>query len=156
MDVFPESAKIKIINDRDDFVSVNKLELRGKAIRKDEIEYTAVDQDSIDRFGTSNLEVSDNNFFGSLKSCEEFAKGVIHNYSEYSTIIEMNVIGDPSLQLNDIITVDYKYPGTYIITSLSFSWSTGLLETVIKARKCEILSPFILNKSKLNSPDRLS
>ena len=156
MDVFPESAKIKIINDRDDFVSVNKLELRGKAIRKDEIEYTAVDQDSIDRFGTSNLEVSDNNFFGSLKSCEEFAKEVIHNYSEYSTIIEMNVIGDPSLQLNDIITVDYKYPGTYIITSLSFSWSTGLLETVIKARKCEVLSPFILNKSKLNSPDRLS
>ena len=68
----------------------------------------------------------------------------------------MNVIGDPSLQLNDIITVDYKYPGTYIITSLSFSWSTGLLETVIKARKCEVLSPFILNKSKLNSPDRLS
>lgn len=155
-ELFQDSYKVTFINTNTGALSIDAIELWGEPAKVvDTIDYEAYDSDSREKYGDMLLNISDNNFFGSYRNCDLLATDILSKQSEYSPNIEVNLKGDPSLQLGDIVEVDYKYPGTYLITAISMKMSSGLLETTIKARRQKIYSPFILDKSKLDSTDVL-
>lgn len=154
--LFQDSYKVVFTNANSAPVSINFLELWGEPAKvTDTIDYDAYDTDSQEKFGDMLLEITDNNFFGSYRNCDLLAVDVLNKQSEYSTNIEMTVKGDPSLQMGDVITVDHRYPGDYIVTAIIAKLSKGLLETTIKAKKHTVVSPFILDVSVLNGEDLL-
>ena len=155
-ELFQDSYKVTFINTNTGALSIDAIELWGEPAKVvDTIDYEAYDSDSREKYGDMLLNISDNNFFGSYRNCDLLATDILSKQSEYSPNIEVNLKGDPSLQLGDIVEVDYKYPGTYLITAISMKMSSGLLETTIKARRQKVYSPFILDKSKLDSTDVL-
>lgn len=100
----------------------------------DSIRYEAYDQDSIDAYGDQLLEI-DNNMFGSESNCESFALTILDSYKEFSSILELNVKGDPSLQLGDIITVDTRdFAGTYKVIKITNTYRNSRAEQILKAR----------------------
>lgn len=116
-------------------VTIDRVEVWGEPAKiVDSIRYEAYDQDSIDAYGDQLLEI-DNNMFGSESNCESFALTILDSYKEFSSIIEMSVKGDPSLQLGDIIEVDTRdFQGTYKIIKISNVYRDNRAEQVIKAR----------------------
>lgn len=155
-ELFQTSYKVTFTNTNDQPVSVAALELWGQPAKVvDTINYEAYDQESREKFGDMVLEIKDNNFFGSYRNCDLFATDILQKQAGYSTSIEMEVKGDPSMQLGDVISVDYKYPGDYLVTAIQMKISKGLLSTKIKAKRHTVVAPFILDKSKLNGSDRL-
>lgn len=157
--LFATSYKLEITNTNAFPVSVSYLELWGepaKMLGGQPLEYEAEDTDSIAKYGQMKLEITDNRCFGSLNNARAYARDILSKYSEYNNVITANVKGDPSLQLGDIVTLDYpNYEGDYMITGMSHKLSDAVLETEITMRKTELYSPFILDESVLNGTDVL-
>ena len=138
-------------------VSINFLQIWGEPAKVvDEIKYDAYDEDSVEKFGNMTLEITDNNFFGSYQNVDSFATDVLSKRAEYSPTLKLKVKGDPSLQLGDIITVDYKFNGDYKIVGINQSLNQSGLITELTVEKFETLSPFILDVSVLDGSDVLS
>lgn len=136
---------------------MNAIEVYGEPAKiVDTIDYEAFDQDSIDEYGEHLLEI-ENDMFGSEANCESFAYTVIDAYSQFDSIIEMSVKGDPSLQLNDIIEVDTrKVSGQFQITKIANSISPSGVSQTIRARRYTARHWFILDVSLLNGEDVLA
>ena len=105
-------------------VAIDNLEIWGEPARiKNTIKYLAKDSDSIDKYELQALggdEGITNNFFGSWSNCESFAQTIIDAYSEFSPTIEAQIVGDFSLQLNDIVQLDARgNDDEYKITSIT-------------------------------------
>lgn len=119
-------------------VTIDKIEVWGRPAKLVEgkgINYTAYDEDSVDKYGEKVLEI-DNNLFGSESNAESFALTIIDAYKELNGVIEMTVKGDPSLQLGDIVTVDTReIIGEYKITYIRNSYMNQKATTILKATK---------------------
>lgn len=157
--LFATAYKLELTNTNPFPVSVNYLELWGEPARMlggQPLEYEAEDSDSVLKYGQMKLEITDNRCFGSLDNARAYALDVLKKYSEYNNIITANVKSDPSLQLGDIVEIDYtNYSGDYLVTGMSHKLSDAVLETELTLRKTELYSPFILDESVLNGPDVL-
>lgn len=158
---FAKSLKLEFTNTNAFAVSINYLQIWGEPAKvigeSPSIKYTAKDDESIEKYGLHELSITDNNCFGSLQNADSFAMNVLEQYSGYSPTLELEVKGDPSLQLQDIVTLqDTKYDGTWLIKGISHNLSDSKLTTRITVIRYNIVQPFILNKSVLNGPDVLS
>ena len=138
-------------------VYINAIEVYGEPARiVDTLNYEAYDQDSIDEYGEHLLAI-ENDLFGSESNCESFAYTVIDAYSQFDSIIEMSVKGDPALQLGDIIWVDTRrISGQFQIIKISNSISPSGVRQVIKAKRYNPRHWFILDVSMLNDGDVLA
>lgn len=158
--LFATSYKLVLTNTNAFPISINYLELWGepaKMIGGQALEYEAEDSDSIAKYGQMRLEITDNKCFGSLDNAREYALDVLRKYSEYNNTLDAKVKGDPSLQLGDIVTVDYPlYDGVYTVTGISHKLTDARLETDLSLRKTRLYRPFILDQSVLNGEDVLS
>lgn len=136
---------------------VNAIEVYGEPAKiVDTIDYEAFDQDSIDEYGEHILEI-ENDMFGSEANCESFAYTAIDAYSQFDSIVEMSVKGDPSLQLNDIIDVSTrKVAGQFQIIKISNSISPSGVTQIIRAKRYTPRHWFILDISLLNGEDVLA
>lgn len=116
-------------------VEINAIEVWGEPAKEvDVIEYEAYDTDSVAAYGEQVLEI-DNNMFGSESNCESFALTIIDAYKDFSSVIQMSVKGDPSLQLGDIIDVDTRdFRGIYKVIKISNSYRDSRAEQTITAR----------------------
>lgn len=158
---FAKSLKLEFTNTNAFAVSINYLQIWAEPAKvigeSPSIKYTAKDEESIEKYGLHELSITDNNCFGSLQNADSFAMNVLEQYSGYSPTLDLEVKGDPSLQLQDIVTLqDTKYDGTWLIKGISHNLSDSKLTTRITVIRYNIVQPFILNKSVLNGLDVLS
>lgn len=142
-------------------VVIDQLQIWGEPAKVvDTIRYKAKDTDSVDKYGELILggdEGIRNDFFGSYSNCDSFAEFVLDGYSEYADVIEMEVKGDPSLQLGDVIDLDYEnYDGNYKVLSTKNKLADNCLYSTIRARRYTPRSWFVLDESLLNGTDVLA
>lgn len=161
--LFATTYKIVFTNTTSSPVSIKSITLWGepaKLVGGQEVEYRLYDDVSINKFGTISLDITENKCFGSIENIKKYARTIISQRSDYSKQITMNIKGDPSLQLGDVVVVSIdQFQGVYQITSISNSMTNiqeSKLETEIKLQwiRGEV-EPFILNKSRMNSEDVL-
>lgn len=136
---------------------LNAIEVYGEPAKIiDTINYEAFDQDSIDEYGEHLLQIK-NDLFGSESNCESYAYTIIDAYSQFDSIIDISVKGDPALQLGDIIWVDTsKIQGEFQITKISNSISPTGVTQEIMAKRYTPRHWFVLNQSTLNDGDVLA
>lgn len=155
--LFQDSYKLTVNNNLSEDISIAGVEIWGKPAKVvDVIDYEAYNDVSVEKFGVKSLEITDNNFFGSYRNADLLAMDILKKQSEYSPSLDLSIKGNPALQLGDIVTLDYKYKGDYLVEKIAekISASDGL-ETEITIRKQQTVKPFILDVSKLNSTDVL-
>lgn len=149
---------LTFVNHNNFDVEMMELYVWGEPARVvDTIKYEALDRDSVDKYGELPLEITDNDFFGSYSNCDSFALTMLDQYKDYAGRVEMVVRGDYSLQLNDIIHIDYReYTADYQITSIRTPLKSGEYTQTIKARHHTTRNWFILDKSVLNGGNLLA
>lgn len=152
-----KSLSLTITNTNGSDAYMNAIEVYGEPAKVvDTLSYEAFDPDSIAQYGEHLLEI-ENDMFGSEENCESFAFTVIDSYSQFDSIIEMSVKGNPALQLGDVITVTTrKIAGEFKIIKISNSISSGGVSQVIKARRHNPRRWFILDESVLDGEDNLA
>ncbi len=158
--LFATSLKLEFKNTNNFPVSVNFLQIWGEPAKvsggSPTIKYTAEDEASIEAFGIQELSIQDNNCFGSYENVDRYTTYILEHYSGFSPVLELDVKGNPALQLDDIITLEgTDYDGTWLVQSISHRLSDAKLETKLKVIKHTVIYPFILNQSALNGPDVL-
>lgn len=157
--LFADAMKITFTNTNNFPVSVNFLQIFGepaKQVSGSPIEYQAQDDESIEKYGVQELEISNNNCFGNYKNIDNYATDILKKYSEYSPILKLEVKGNPALQLQDIVSVDFReHAGDYQIIGISMSLGDSKLKTTLTLRKITVVSPFILDQSVLDGTDVL-
>lgn len=158
--LFATSMLITFTNTNNFPVSITYLQIFGEPAKvigeSPTITYTAEDTESIERFGICELSITDNKCFGNQQNIDTFAEDVLNLYSDYSPTLELNVKGDPSLQIQDVITLaGTDYDGDYLIKGMKHSLTQSKLETTITVIKHTVLRNFILDKSVLDGTDVL-
>lgn len=138
-------------------VYINQVEIWGEPAKiVDTINYRAFDEESVEKYGTQLLEIN-NNFFGSLSNCDSFAEYTLDAYKEFAGVIKLEVKGDPSLQLADIIEVDYApYTDEYKVIDIKDAMFLNSYSQIITARHYTPRMWFILDQSELNGTDVLA
>lgn len=157
--LFADSMKLTFANTNNFPVSVNFLQIFGepaKQVSGSPIEYEAHDDESVEKYGVQALEISDNNCFGNYKNIDSYATDILKKYAEYSPVLKLEVKGNPALQLQDIVSVDFReFTGDYQIIGIDMSLGDSQLKTVLTLRKTTVVSPFILDQSVLDGTDVL-
>lgn len=153
-----DSYKLTLTNTNSTPVSISYLELWGEPAKViDEIKYRAYDSESVEKYGNMELELSNNNCFGSYKNVDSFASDILAKYAQYSPTIEMSIKGNPALQLQDIVASEVPgYEGDYQIISVKQKLANSKLEMVVTLRKIVIMMPFVLDQSVLDGADVLT
>ena len=156
--LFSDSMKITFTNTNPYAVSLTYLEIWGEPAKVvDTIKYDAHDDDSVEKFGEMILEINDNNYFGTYSNVDSYAMDILKHRASYSPIMVLKVKGNPALQLGDIITCSYKYEGDYKVVGIKSSISnSGGYTTELTVEKTEVVFPFILDESQLDSERVLS
>lgn len=157
LEMFHNSAKATFANQNTTPVYISSLELWGEPAKVvDEIDYEAKNPESIERFGDNLLEITDNHFFGSYTNCRSFSKDVLSKMSDFSPTIEADIIGNPALQVGDIVSVEGEKSGDYIVTGIRSSMGVykGMTMSIF-ARRHNTVSPFTLDRSVLDGKDVL-
>ena len=142
-------------------MSISFIGLWGQPAKvADIIEYQAYDDDSVEKFGSQSIEITDNPFFGSYNNADSYGDYIISKRKDYNSSLELKVKGNPALQLGDIVEVinenavqsDYNYTVVAIKNVLD---SKGLTTNLTVEYFGELLSPFVLDVSVLDGTDVL-
>jgi hypothetical protein len=151
------SFDITFQNDNAVDISIDEMEIWGEPAKVyDRIEYTEVNQDSIDKFEQKVLSI-ENPFIQSIDQCDALALTILDGFAEYASRIEMEVKGTPALQLGDIVHVDYnQYVGDYRVIKTFNRIQSGKYTQVITARKYTVRDWFWLDISVLDGTDVLT
>lgn len=140
-------------------VNVNQLYLWGQPARQISLEptiYEAFDDDSVAKYEEKTLTI-DNNFIQSVSQADSLALMLLDEYAEYNDIVEIEVKGNPALQLSDIIGVYYnEYSGYYRIIGITNKIQDAKFTQILKCRRYTPRHWFTLNQSTLNGSDVLA
>lgn len=158
--LFATSLKLDFTNTNNFPVSIDYLQIWGEPAKvigtSPTIKYTASDEESIEQFGLQELSITDNTCFDNQQNIDNFATDILENYAGFSPTLELEIKGDPALQVQDIVTIQgTDYDGNWLIKSISHSLTASKLTTTISVVRTEIKTPFILNKSQLDGTDVL-
>lgn len=138
-------------------VAVDTMELWGTPAKVvDTITYTKTDPISIEKYGEQVLEIN-NNFIQTIDACEGLAFSVLDTFSEYAGQIELDVKGNPAIQLGDIVFVDIQgYSGHYKIKKITNRIQEGRYTQTITARRQILRDYFELDEDVLDGDTVLS
>lgn len=140
-------------------VNINEIWLYGRPGKRISLEpliYENKEQDSIDKYEDNLLEIS-NNFIQSVDQARSLAYTILDEYSEYADVIELDVKGNPAIQLSDIVTVDYEnYSAEYRVIGIKNSMTGSQFTQVLTLRKYTPRTWFQLDVSLLNGTDNLA
>lgn len=159
--LFADSAKLEITNANNFPVSISFISLWGQPAKvADVIEYQAYDDESVEKFGSQSIEITDNPFFGSYNNADSYGDYIISKRKDYNSSLELRVKGNPALQLGDIVEVinenavqsDYNYTVVAIKNVLD---SKGLTTNLTVEYFGALMSPFVLDVSVLDGTDVL-
>lgn len=138
-------------------IDISQMELWGTPAKIiDTVNKTLDYQPSIDKYEIKQL-VIDNNFIQSEDQMESLGLIVLDEYAEYASILDLEVKGNPAIQLGDIVSINYEqYTGEYRIIGISSSLSDGKFTQNLKMRSYTPRSWFQLDVSQLNGTDILA
>lgn len=145
------SFDVFIQNDNAFAVDISDMELWGQPAKIiDTVRKTLSYQPSIDKYEIKQI-IIDNNFIQSEDQMESLGLATLDEYSEYASIIDLEIKGNPAIQLGDIIEVNYQqYTGEYRVIQISSSLFLGQFSQKLKLRSYTPREYFQLNVSHLN------
>lgn len=142
---------VTIQNDNNFAVEVDYLTLWGEPAKVyDHLDYEAYEDVSVDTYGDHRLTIADNPFFQSYDQAVAFADDIINQRAFYNNIMTLDIKGDFSIQLGDVIEIQGKYAGYWQIDSIKYYMEWGLLETTIVVHSVPQYSWFILDDDELD------
>lgn len=151
--------EMTITNSNSFSVNIDQMSLWGQPAKRISVEpiiYENKETDSIAKYEDKPLEIT-NNFIQDIDAARSLALTILDEYSEYADIIEMEVKGNPAIQLSDIIQVDYnQFNGEYRIISVYNKLQDGKFTQVFKCRAYNPRTWFQLDVSTLNGTDVLA
>lgn len=160
--LFSNTYVITFSNSNAFSVIIDQLEVWGEPAKVvDNIEYTEKKEDSIEKYEEHKL-VIENEFIQSIEQARDLALTTLFYFSENANTIEMEVKGNPAIQLGDVIDVDVDFSvGNYKITKIINKLIDGKYTQIIKAIKYELRGWFYLSSdtedmSLLDGPDLLA
>lgn len=140
-------------------VNINQMELwgqPGKQVSVEPIIYENIETESVEKYEVQDLPI-DNNFIQSVDQARSLALTILDEYSQYADIIEIEVKGNPAIQLSDIIEVDHEnYTGQYRVIGIKNKLQDQKYTQILRAKKYTPRHWFTLNQSILNGSDVLA
>ena len=138
-------------------VEIDEMQLYGEPAKVvNRLEYEAYDDTSLEEYGEHLLEITDNQFFQSDEQADLYARYMLYERANYNPVLEVDVKGDFSLMLGDIIELRSKeYAGTYIVDGVNWEKGAGYLATTLKVHQYNAPSYFTLDESVLDGTDVL-
>lgn len=160
MDVFGDSLKLTFNNSSGSQESITDIVVWGepaKPIYEKPIEVVEIDQDSVDKYGNQWYEI-ENDYIQNETTATNRALTILNDYKDINSVVEIDVKGNPALQVGDYLTLDVPgYIGSYsisskkeIILSDPFEYTQRLV-----VRKRPLVKFFILDESQLDGEDVL-
>lgn len=159
--LFATSYKVDFINTNSFPVSINSISLWGepaKLIGGQAVEYFATDDDSVSKFGTYKLDITENPCFGSVENMKRYALDILNKYADYNAVVKLRAKCDPALQLGDVVQLALpNYTGRYTIRGIETQLTADGLSTTLTLNLLVSgeVGPFILDQSQLDGADLL-
>lgn len=143
---------ITITNANNFDIEIDGLVLWGEPAKVyNHLDYEAYDDVSVEKYGDYRLTISDNKFFQSYDQAVEYADSILRERANPAKRLQMQIKGDFSLQLGDVIQKTGEFAGRWQIDSIRYHLEAGSLETTLETHKVELREWFILDSSKLDS-----
>ena len=138
-------------------VEIDEMQLYGEPAKViNRLEYEAYDNDSVEEYGEHLLEITDNQFFQSDEQADLYARYMLYERANYNPVLEVDLKGDFSLMLGDIIELrNTEFDGTYIVDGINWEAGAGRLSTTLKVHQYNAPSYFTLDESVLDGTDVL-
>lgn len=93
----------------------------------------------------------ENNFIQSLAQANSLGLTMLDEYSEYSSVLNLEVKGNPALQLSDIVYLDYEeFTGNYRVIGINNKVQDSKFTQILKLRAYQPRSWFTLSQDILN------
>lgn len=158
LDLFSTSAKMVFENTGASAAYITAIDLYGTPAKIiDSIKVEEKDQASIDDFEEQLYEISDNPYIQDRSNAQARAIMLINDYKNYGSSVDLEVKGNPAIQLADAVNLDLDgYQGVYTIIKTVSIMSEGKLTSRLRARQKVVASFFILDTSILDGTDVLS
>ena len=87
-------------------VEIDEIELWGEPAKIiDVLDYDAYEDESVAKYGENILQVNDNQFIQSYQQAEAFAKYLLYQRAFYNGTLDIELKGDVSLQIGDLVTI---------------------------------------------------
>lgn len=151
--------EVTIANTNSFAVNIDQMELWGQPAKKIGVEpviYENLETVSVEKYEIKELQIN-NNFIQSITQARSLALTILDEYNEYNDIIELEVKGNPAIQLNDIVEVDYQhYSGEYRIIGMKNKLQDQKFTQILRLRKYTPRHWFTLDQSQLNGSDLLA
>ena len=137
-------------------VYIDELQLYGEPAKViNVLNYEAYDDTSVEEYGDHLLEISDNQFFQSDEQADLYARYMLYERAYYNPVLDVDVKGDFSLMLGDIIELQGEFAGTYIVDGINWQYGAGYLATTLKVHQYNAPEYFTLDSSQLDGTDVL-
>lgn len=138
-------------------IDISQMELWGEPAKiVDTINKTLKYQPSIDKYDVKSIDI-DNNFIQTEDQMESLGLVILDEYSEYASILDLEVKGNPALQLGDIVDLDYEqFSSNYRIIGISNELRDSKYTQILRLRLYTPRSWFVLDQSQLNGTDVLA
>lgn len=153
------SYTIFIDNDNAFPVIIDNVVLWGepaKIVGGKPLTWNGYDDVSLAKYEEKPLKI-DNNFIQSLAQANSLGLTMLDEYSEYASVLNLEVKGNPALQLSDIISLDYdEFTGQYRIIGIANKTQGSKFTQILKLRAYSPRQWFTLNQSVLNGSDTLA
>lgn len=151
LDLFSTNAKLVFENTGATTAYITAMEIYGTPAKVvDTIKIEEKDQDSIDTFEEQLYEIN-NNYIQDRSGASSRALILLNDYKEYGSVIDLEVKGNPALQLGDAVTLDLDgYQGIYVLTKEIIVVRPGQLTQRLRARKKVVPLFFTLDESLLD------
>lgn len=137
-------------------VKIDELQLFGEPAKViNVLDYEAYDDASVEEYGEHLLEITDNQFFQSDDQADLYARYMLYERAHYNPVLDVDVKGDFSLMLGDIIELQGEFAGTYIVDGIDWQNGPGYLATTLKVHQYNAPHYFTLDSSELDGTDVL-
>lgn len=156
-DLFSKSIKLTFENTGAADASIKAIDIYGTPAEVvDNIEVKEIDQDSIDKFEEQTYEI-DNEYIQDNSAAQTRAVILLRDYKDYNSIVDIDVKGNPALQLGDAVTLDLDgFQGIYSIIKSTNIQSSGKFDQRFRVLKRSVVMFFTLDTSVLDGTDLLS
>lgn len=151
------SYDITFKNDNAFSVDISDLELWGQPAKVfDRVDRTMEYPPSIEKYEVQPLNI-ENNFIQTEDQMESLGLTILDEYEEHASILDVEVKGNPALQLGDIVEIDYRqFDGYYRIIGISNSLRTSKFTQILTLRTYTPREWLVLDVSVLDGTDVLA
>jgi hypothetical protein len=154
--LFHRSYKFTVSNSNGSAVYLTDGELWGTPAKVvDEIYVREQDDDSVAKFD-ERVYTIESDFIQSADTARSLALSLLHQFAEYSSIVELEVKGTPALQLADRITSGVGTPGVYSLTKIEGRVGDAQFAQRFRGTHITQFNFFRLDTSLLDGPDVLT